>query len=103
MFQGHFISRALRIGLLGCAVVLSARPSASETAKGDKTDKKEKAARKACANTYKSAQQLETSAHLRQANDLLLTCMKATCGAVTRQRCTARHNQIEAEIPTVIP
>jgi hypothetical protein len=46
--------------------------------------------------------QLEAASRLREAQDMLGSCMKASCGAV-RQQCAARYTQLESDIPSVIP
>jgi hypothetical protein len=87
-------SRTFQIGALGAALVLSAKPGASEPSK---------AKVKACGLTYRSAVQLEMSGHLRQARDVFLSCAKVTCGAVIKQRCSAHYTQLEEDTPSVVP
>src|SRR5438094_6953223 len=100
MFVRHLSSRTLQIGALGVAICLCAKQSASEP---DKDEKKGKAERRACATAYKTALQLEQSAKLRQAKEMLLLCAKATCGALVKQQCTARYGQLECDVPSVVP
>jgi hypothetical protein len=95
MFRRHLSSRTLQIGALGVALCLCAKPGSGED--------KGKAERRACAATYKNALQVEQAGHLRQAKDLLLSCAKATCGALVKQQCTARYAQLESDIPSVVP
>jgi hypothetical protein len=96
MFRTHFRGRPFLIGTAGAALLLCARPGASEPSGRSKE-------RRACENAYKSALQLEQSAHLRQAKDLLLSCSKIVCGSVLRQRCVARYGQLDSDIPSVVP
>jgi hypothetical protein len=91
----RFVERATRLGLCGLAIFLCARPTESAPAKASKQ-------RTACANAYKSALQLESDAHLRQAKDAVGACMKAACGSV-RPKCAALLARLETDIPSVIP
>jgi len=98
MFHRNLISRTLQIGAVGAAILLCATPGTSEP------DKAEKATgRKACKEAFKTAQQLEQGAHLRQARDSLQACAKATCSAFMRQECTRRYSQLGSDIPSVVP
>jgi hypothetical protein len=85
----------LQIGALGAALCLSAKPG--------ETQDRGKAERRACANTYKNALQLEQAAHLRRAKEMLLSCARASCGALVKQQCMARYTQLESDIPSVVP
>jgi hypothetical protein len=98
MFRRFLSSRTIPIVALGAVLCLAAKPGSSEP---DKAKAKRNA--NACAGIYKNALQLEQSAHLRQAKDLLLSCSKATCGAMVRQQCTSRYAQLESDIPSVVP
>jgi hypothetical protein len=96
MFFHAQLGRGIRtVGFCGVAIFLCARPTESAPARGSKV-------RAACAIAYKSALDLESKAQLVQAKETFATCMKAACGAV-RQRCAARHAQLDADIPSVIP
>ena len=103
MFGRHLSSRTLQIGALGVALCLCAKPAATDPDPDAKDAAKAKSQRKVCAATYKSALQLEQSARLRQAKELLLSCAKATCGATIKQRCLSRYQQLDADIPSVVP
>jgi hypothetical protein len=96
MFSTHLRGRPFYIGAAGAALLLCAKPGATEPGGKGKE-------RRACENAYKNAVQLEQSAHLRQAKDLLLSCAKSSCGAVLRNRCVSRYTQLEADIPSVVP
>ncbi len=98
MFRSHLRARPFYIGAAGAALLLCAKPGASEpSGKGGGKE------RRACEIAYKNALQLEQSAHLRQARDLLLSCAKSACGSSLRQRCTVRYAQLESDIPSVVP
>jgi hypothetical protein len=100
MFRDHFARRAFPIALFATTILSTAVSGAGEPDKSDKSKDKNK---KTCTNAFKSAEQLEHSAHLRQAKDLYLSCAKSTCGQPTRSQCNARYAQLEADIPTVVP
>ena len=96
MFRSHLRARPFYIGAAGAALLLCARPGESQPSGKSKE-------RRACETAYRNATQLEQSAHLRQAKDLLLSCAKSTCGSTLRQRCTVRYAQLESDIPSVVP
>jgi len=104
MFQSHLIRRTLQISACGGALLLCTTPGSSEPDSSTSTPapvSKEK--RAACKAAYKGARQLEQSAKLRQARDMLLTCAKATCGALLKQQCTNLYLQLDQDIPSVVP
>src|SRR3954462_11718539 len=96
MIRSHLPGRPLWIGAASAALLLCAKPGSSEPSGKGKE-------RRACETAYKNAVQLEQSAHLRQAKELLLACAQSTCGGVLRQRCTVRYAQLESDIPSVVP
>src|SRR5215510_9156390 len=95
MLRTYLRGRPFLLGAAGAALLLCAKPGASEPASKSKE-------RRACETAYKTAAQLEQSAHLRQAKDLLLTCAKSSCGSVLRIRCASHYAQLEADIPSVL-
>jgi hypothetical protein len=100
MFHGNLTLRTLEIGAFVAAVLLCATPGTSEPQKISKAAAKD---RRACKEAFKTAQQLEQSAHLRQARDSLQWCAKANCSAFVRQECTRRYAQLGSDIPSVVP
>jgi hypothetical protein len=96
MIRSHLRGRPFFIGAAGAALLLCARPGATEPSGKSKE-------RRACETVFKTAGQLEQSGHLRQAKDLLLSCAKSSCGSVLRQRCSVRYAQLESDIPSVVP
>jgi hypothetical protein len=101
MFHSYLIRRTLQVGACGAALLLCTTPGSSEPDAAAPTVNKEK--RAACKAAYKGAQQLEQSAKLRQARDMLLTCAKAACGGLLKQQCTNLYMQLESDIPSVVP
>jgi hypothetical protein len=97
MFRTYLRSRAWPLAL-GAAVGLCARDSAADPAK-DKWNR----GVQFCSNVYYKADQLEQSGKLRQARDMFLSGAKAYCFAAVRRDCMARYNQLELEIPSVVP
>ncbi|MDP9149429.1 MAG: hypothetical protein M3O36_05755 [Myxococcota bacterium] len=56
-------------------------------------------------NAYKSALERQASGHEREARALLQSCAEdaqAACAGLS-QKCTARYNQLGAEMPSVVP
>jgi hypothetical protein len=102
MLHSHIIRRTLQISACGGALLLCTTPGKSEPdSSAPAPVSKEK--RAACKAAYKGARQLEQSAKLRQARDMLLTCAKATCGALLKQQCTNLYLQLDQDIPSVVP
>ncbi|HEY3595018.1 MAG TPA: hypothetical protein VGL13_14135 [Polyangiaceae bacterium] len=97
MSYGQFIGRAFRIGTCAAVVALSASPSMGDADKPTKKDKR------ACAAAFKSGQERQQSGHLREARDQYLACQKAACSKAMRAQCTARYNDLNAGIPSIVP
>jgi hypothetical protein len=91
MFSRHSISQTLRVGACGAVILLS-----TAQAKADAKDKR------ACKAAYKSAVSREQAGHLREARDLLSSCMRSACGAV-QKKCDAKAAQLNVDIPTIVP
>lgn len=101
MFQRYLTRRILRMGACGAAIWLFATPGMSEA---DKTSEKPaKMDKKACGGAFKSAKEAQQANHLREAQSLLMSCVKATCSAFVKQGCLTRYNQLENDIPTIVP
>jgi hypothetical protein len=102
MTQRYLTRRILRMGACGAAIWLFATPGMSES---DKTSEKpgKMDTKKACGGAYKSAKEAQQANHLREAQVLLQSCVKATCSAFVKQGCLTRYNQLENDIPTIVP
>jgi len=97
MSHNRMVKRLSRITSYGAAVWLlaaSGRGAEPDRAKLDK---------RACAIAYKNARQQQQANHLRAAEELAESCAKAACGAVIRRECADKYNQLENDIPTVVP
>jgi hypothetical protein len=105
MFQRYLTRRILRMGACGAAIWLFAAPGMSEADKtSDKTgEKPAKMDKKACGGALKNAKEAQQANHLREAQTLLMSCVKATCSAFVKQGCLTRYNQLENDIPTIVP
>jgi hypothetical protein len=95
MLHHQIVIRAWQVGLFAAASLIGARAahSRADQSKGGST----------CVSAYQGAMKLEQEGHLRDAQRMLLNCAKATCGAVLRQQCLARHTQLDQDIPSVVP
>ena len=92
MSRTHLI-RTLHLGLLG-ALLLRA-----PAAKSDPSRVKEQ---RSCVSAYEREQELERTAQLRLAREVVLTCARSACGNFLQRQCSTKYNQLESEIPTVI-
>ena len=92
MSRTHLI-RTLHLGFLG-ALLLHA-----PVAKSDPSRVKEQ---RSCVGAYEREQELERSAQLRLAREVVLTCARSACGSFLQRQCSTKYNQLESEIPTVI-
>jgi hypothetical protein len=90
----HFIGQRLLLGACSTALVLCAARASGEPQRAY--------GQNPCLSAYKNALDLERSAHLRQAKDLLLVCARPTCGNFLQQECTAKYLQLEEDIPSVV-
>ncbi len=90
----HFIGQRLLLGACGTALVLCAARASGEPQRAY--------AQNPCLSAYKASLDLERSAHLRQAKDLLLVCAKPACGNFLQQECTAKYLQLDEDIPSVV-
>ncbi len=59
--------------------------------------------RRACATSYELGQELAHAAKLLRAKQAMQACAKPTCGAYLERECSASYNQLDLEIPTVVP
>lgn len=62
-----------------------------------------KADHHACVTAYKSARREQQANHLRAAQELAESCAKAACGAALRQECAVKYNQLDNDIPSIVP
>src|SRR6185369_13320820 len=99
--HSQLFTRTLQIGACGTALLLCTTPGSGEPASAKNKDTTKGKA--ACTAAFKSAVQLEQTNKLHQAKNMLLTCAKATCDALLRQRCTSHYTQLESDIPSVVP
>jgi len=98
MFQKETMTRSLRMSAWVAAILLCAAPGSG---KPDKATKK--AEKKACTAAYKSAQERIESGRLREAKDQLEACRMSTCTQAQQNKCTAKYNQVMADLPSVVP
>ncbi len=56
-----------------------------------------------CAMAHEKAKERQQTADLREARELLLTCAKTACGEFLAQQCRSGLQQLDADIPTVVP
>jgi hypothetical protein len=56
-----------------------------------------------CSAAYTHALERVQEAHLKEARELFAQCARATCSELTRRECAARHAQLDADIPSVVP
>jgi len=101
MFQRYLTRRVVRMGACGAAIWLFATPGMSEADKA--SEKPAKMDKKACGGAMKNAKEAQQANHLREAQTLLMSCVKATCSAFVKQGCLTRYNQLENDIPTIVP
>ncbi len=97
VFDNHYSKRSSFSLLCGGALALFWAPPANSAP----TPKKKEAT--ACVAAYQQAQESRTSGKLRQADELLQSCVKESCGAAVAQQCRAALAQLELDIPSVIP
>jgi hypothetical protein len=82
------------LGLLLSAAPAGARESWSHLARADNP---------ACSSAYTHAVERAQEAHLKEARELFAQCARATCSELTRRECAARHAQLDADIPSIVP
>jgi hypothetical protein len=92
MSRTHLI-RTLYLGLWSGALLYA--PAAS-------SDPQRPKEQRSCASAYEREQELERSAQLRLAREVVLTCARSACGNFLLRQCSTKYNQLESEIPTVI-
>src|SRR5215469_2739655 len=94
MFPQHIILRAVPISASAAATILLCVAPASASK------------REVCTPAYvayKDALQREKSGHLKEARELLQTCMQATsCGGLV-PKCSAKYNELVADMSSVVP
>ena len=56
-----------------------------------------------CAAARDAAREAEHANHPRRAAALLQQCSKRPCSDSVRQECSSRFNELEAELPTIVP
>ena len=100
MSPTRVISRAIQVGAIGFAVLLSTSAARGEpsTPKGDDGDDA-----RACLTAFKAAQVQEQSGHLVEASQLFLTCGATKCGDHLWQECAASSTRLRSFMPTVVP
>jgi hypothetical protein len=90
----HSFGQRLLVGASGTALVFFAARASGEPQRGY--------GKNPCLSAYKNALELEQSAHLRQARELLLVCARPSCGNFLQQECTAKYLHLDDDIPSVV-
>jgi hypothetical protein len=75
-------------------------PSANAAAKHRAPDADDN---RACVTTYRRALEHAQAGRLRAARESFLSCSRSACGELVRRDCTARYEQLGADIPSVVP
>jgi hypothetical protein len=95
MLSRHLIQRTVPIGACAATILLLCAAPAASAGK-----------RAVCTPAYaayKDALESEKAGHLREARELLQTCMQATvCGGLV-PKCTAKYNEIGTDMSSVVP
>ena len=100
MGHKHCSGQIFQIGVCGALLLLTAGSARAADPKPAAPKDKTPAA---CSAAYKSAIESEKAGRLRQAQEQLMTCAKATCGAFLKSECTTRFTQLDSDIPSVVP
>jgi hypothetical protein len=94
MFPRYGIGLGLQIGA-GVAVMVLCAPVGHAAPTGN--------ARMVCVSAYRTAVKLEQASHLREAQKAFAACARVTCDQFMRKECMSQHNQLDSDIPSVVP
>lgn len=97
MSRNHVVRRPIVQFAWSAAALLFASPGSGAEPDHAKAD------HHACAAAYKNARREQQANHLRAAQELAETCAKPACGAVLRQECAVKYNQLDSDIPSIVP
>ena len=97
MVPKQFMHRALRFGLCAGAsdIVWMATPARCE-ANGPKAGRD-------CSGAYRHARESESAVLLREAQRAFRACAATTCSSSLRQRCASKADQLDMDIPSIVP
>ena len=97
MNRKHLVSRTLRIGTCGTAILLSAVSTASVAAPAKELDSR------SCASTYQKAQAQQQSGQLVEASKLFDQCANIACDEAVWSECAAKERQLHSQLSSVVP